>query len=176
MLTKEERLEKLKEGEVIPGYFDSIFKELMLSKETRAFACHVISIATKTNYDYIYNNFKSARNELGKKKYIEKGKTVDVIVNAGNHVINVEMNSYYYDGLFNRNEVYLHNIIADNTSYLKDYKKLDKFYQINIDNFIKYKQEISHFELLEKTTGEYCGSCFEQIHVSLEMIKTDVII
>ena len=75
-------------------------------------------------------------NELSIEHYNSKKMTTDILVEIEKNIINLEMNRYYYDGLFNKNDAYYHKLMAD------QYKRGDKKYkakriiQINFNNFI----------------------------------------
>lgn len=119
-------------------------------------------------------------NELSIEHYNSKKMTTDILVEIEKNIINLEMNRYYYDGLFNKNDAYYHKLMAD------QYKRGDKKYkakriiQINFNNFSNYKrfrtnEAILKFEMRTKTglvNSSFGEVSFGEVyHISLEKIK-----
>jgi len=155
-------------GEVIPATFDPVFKSLMMNcqeylsfgiiKDVRSDAfCHLI----------IQNS------ELPISRVIEKRKVTDVIVRVENMVINLEMNSQYYHGLFEKNEAYLRKIGSEMFVQGDDYSTIKKIIQINFDNFKVYDERIIiiRFQIADTERGIIELDSYEKYHVCLVNLK-----
>lgn len=62
------------------------------------------------------------------------------------------MNNNYYEGLFQKNDMYQHTILSRSMKKGQSYKNLKKVIQINIDNFNCFQKVISVFKLMEIDT------------------------
>lgn len=160
---------------VIPATFDPVFKSVLTNKKNRNYLVDLISSITEMPKKIIDKNMIILNNELGIEHYNSKKMTTDILVEIEKNIINLEMNRYYYDGLFNKNDAYYHKLMAD------QYKRGDKKYkakriiQINFNNFSNYKrfrtnEAILKFEMRTKT-GVVNNSFGEVYHISLEKIK-----
>lgn len=160
---------------VIPATFDPVFKSVLTNKKNRNYLVDLISSITEMPKKIIDKNMIILNNELGIEHYNSKKMTTDILVEIEKNIINLEMNRYYYDGLFNKNDAYYHKLMAD------QYKRGDKKYkakriiQINFNNFSDYKrfrtnEAILKFEMRTKT-GLVNSSFGEVYHISLEKIK-----
>ena len=118
------------EIKIIPGTFDPVFKEIFTSPDCHNYVCTLISHLTNINQKCLKENLKVINNNLPKKRV--KG-----------HTINIEMNKNYYEGLFEKNDMYQHTILSRSMRKGQSYKTLKKVIQINIDNFTKFKKAIS---------------------------------
>ena len=101
--------------------------------------------------------------------------TTDILVEIEKNIINLEMNRYYYDGLFNKNDAYYHKLMADQYKCGDKKYKAKRIIQINFNNFSNYKrfrtnEAILKFEMRTKT-GVVNNSFGEVYHISLEKIK-----
>ena len=160
---------------VIPATFDPVFKSVLTNKKNRNYLVDLISSITEMPKKIIDKNMVIINNELSIEHYNSKKMTTDILVEIEKNIINLEMNRYYYDGLFNKNDAYYHKLMAD------QYKRGDKKYkakriiQINFNNFSNYKrfrtnEAILKFEMRTKT-GVVNNSFGEVYHISLEKIK-----
>lgn len=169
-------IQEIKEKKrVIPATFDPVFKSLLTNKNNRDYLVEIISTITKIPKEVISKDMVISNNELSVEVYDEKKMRTDILVEIEKNIINLEMNRYYYDGLFNKNDAYYHKLMAD------QYKRGDKKYkakriiQINFNNFSNYKrfrtnEAILKFEMRTKT-GLVNSSFGEVYHISLEKIK-----
>ena len=160
---------------VIPATFDPVFKSVLTNKKNRNYLVDLISSITEIPKKIIDKNMVIINNELSIEHYNSKKMTTDILVEIEKNIINLEMNRYYYDGLFNKNDAYYHKLMVD------QYKRGDKKYkakriiQINFNNFSNYKkfrtnEAILKFEVRTKT-GVVNNSFGEVYHISLEKIK-----
>ena len=130
---------KEKDSGMIPGSFDPVFKEIFTSGDCRNFVCTLISLITGLDLNYLKKNLKVVNPNLKKDRAKEKTKPTDVILSIKGNLINIEMNNKYYDGLFQKNDMYQHTILSRSMKSGDSYKKIKNMIQINIDNFSKFK-------------------------------------
>ena len=161
---------KEKDSGMIPGSFDPVFKEIFTSGDCRNFVCTLISLITGLDLNYLKKNLKVVNPNLKKDRAKEKTKPTDVILSIKGNLINIEMNNKYYDGLFQKNDMYQHTILSRSMKSGDSYKKIKNMIQINIDNFSKFKKEISVFKLMEIDTGEIENEYYVKYHISLSKI------
>ena len=162
---------KLKENEVIPVTFDLMFKEVFTSPDCHNFTCRMISGITGINENYLRKNLKVINNEVPKGQLKERTKRTDVLLNVEKNIINLEMNSIYYDGLFEKNDLYQHGLLASATRIGEKYTDIKTVIQINIDNFSKFKKAISVFKVMEIDTKEIENEHYIKYHISLPKIQ-----
>ena len=169
-MLEEKTKTKEKDSGMIPGSFDPVFKEIFTSGDCRNFVCTLISLITGLDLDYLKKNLKVVNPNLKKSRAKEKTKPTDVILSIKGNLINIEMNNKYYDGLFQKNDMYQHTILSRSMKSGDSYKKIKNMIQINIDNFSKFKKEISVFKLMEIDTGEIENEYYVKYHISLSKI------
>jgi len=162
---------KLKENEVIPVTFDLMFKEVFTSPDCHNFTCRMISGITGINENYLRKNLKVINNEVPKGQLKERTKRTDVLLNIEKNIINLEMNSIYYDGLFEKNDLYQHGLLTSATRIGEKYTDIKTVIQINIDNFSKFKKAISVFKVMEIDTKEIENEHYIKYHISLPKIQ-----
>lgn len=160
---------------VIPATFDPVFKSVLTNKKNRNYLVDLISSITEMPKKIIDKNMIILNNELGIEHYNSKKMTTDILVEIEKNIINLEMNRYYYDGLFNKNDAYYHKLMADQYKCGDKKYKVKRIIQINFNNFSNYKrfrtnEAILKFEMRTKT-GVVNNSFGEVYHISLEKIK-----
>lgn len=160
----------LKEGKVIPGTFDPVFKEIFTSPDCHNFVCTLISQITKMDLEYLKKNLKVINTNIPKERAYEKTTEADILLSVEGNILNLEMNKDYYEGLFEKNDVYQHALISRILKRGESYLNLKKVIQINIDNFSKFKKEISVFKLLEIDTHEIENENYIKYHIALPKI------
>lgn len=160
---------------VIPATFDPVFKSVLTNKKNRNYLVDLISSITEMPKKIIDKNMVIINNELSIEHYNSKKMTTDILVEIEKNIINLEMNRYYYDGLFNKNDAYYHKLMADQYKCGDKKYKAKRIIQINFNNFSNYKrfrtnEAILKFEMRTKT-GVVNNSFGEVYHISLEKIK-----
>ena len=82
------------------------------------------------------------------------------------------MNKDYYDGLFLKNSAYAHKISASMYNVGDDFSSEFRIYQINFDNFTRFKgnKEIYKFLMKEDKTNEILDESYINYHVDLAYI------
>lgn len=149
----EENQEETKNIELIPGTYDFMFKAIMLDKDNKDYLIGIISHVTGINKENLKDvQVQNVEHTVNNKK--DKKLRSDVIVSIGNNIINLEMNKDYYDGVFLKNDAYMHKISSSLYKEKEDYIDVKKVIQINFNNFDKFKKnkEIYKFMYMEEST------------------------
>lgn len=131
---------KIKEGKILPGVQDSIFKTIMTSN--KRYLSGIISGITGMDEDEVYENLVIKNSEFPVINAGEKRRTSDLVVEVKDRIINIEMNRFYYEKLYKRNSHYLYKI-----ANLYENEK-DTFIQINLDNFNRTKNIITKYQMM----------------------------
>jgi len=162
-----------KEHAFIPGTFDLAFKEIITSDSCRDYTCKIISGITNIDEELLKENLVIQKERLPKEFKTEKTKETDVLLSVEGTVINLEMKKDYYDGLFQKNDIYQHTIASRVLEKGDDYLELEQIIQINIDDFSKFKKTVSKFILMEEETKEkeMENETYVKYHISLPKIK-----
>lgn len=69
--------------------------------------------------------------QIIKKNIYEKGKTLDVLVKVDNEIVNIELNSGYYDSLHKRNAAYIFSKYTEEVKVGENYTSMKNYIQIN---------------------------------------------
>ena len=138
---------------------DVMFKSLMTNPNCREMVSNVISELTGID-----------KGLLLKASYIVETTNVTVTINEKQKII-LAMNQYKTDNIFEKNTMYLMNLIVENIKSGKD-KVYPEFILINIDNFNYYKTDkpILVFQARDKE-GNVEMNSFKSIHIILENFK-----
>lgn len=80
--------------------------------------------------------------ELTKEEIEDKGKITDLLIELQNNIINLEMNKYYYDGLFNKNDRYVTKIKEGMITKKEKFAEEKKVIQINFNNFDMFDERV----------------------------------
>ncbi len=146
---------KIKEKtELIPGTYDFMFKAIMLDESNRDYLIGIISHVTGIERKYLKDiEIQNSEHIVDNKK--QKKMRSDIIASIGKKIINIEMNKYYYKGLFLKNDAYLHKISSSLYKEDEDYVDVKSVIQINFNNFNQFEcdKEIYKFEYREESTN-----------------------
>lgn len=156
---------------LLPATADCMFKSLMLDPSLLSVLKELISLITGIPYDTL-ENIKVENTEYLKDNKKDKKMTSDIVVSVGNKHINVEMNAYYYRGVFNKNDAYLTKLKATTYNSNESYLSAFQVIQINFNNFdnFEHKKDIYKFMFMEVDTHELDYDSTIKYHVSLENI------
>ncbi|MBR3898212.1 MAG: PD-(D/E)XK nuclease family transposase [Bacilli bacterium] len=77
--------------------------------------------------------------EIIKPNIYVKNKTLDVLLEVDSEIINLEINSGYYDGLHERNASYIFSKYSEGIKVGEVYDKMTKYYQINFTRGLSTK-------------------------------------
>ena len=132
------------------GIYDCIFKAIMLNKDNIDYLKNLIHMITNIPLNAL-DNIKVENVEYIKNNKKDKGMQSDIIVSINNHIINLEMNKDYYEGLFNKNDAYLYKMSSNEYNENEDYTNAKQVIQINFNNFdyFKMEKEIYCFKYME---------------------------
>lgn len=164
-------LEKYKrEGLVVPATYDIVFKSVMQDESCRDYLVEILHECTKLDKSYIKKNMVIRNSELSVKNVNEKRKITDLIIDIENNIINLEMNRYYYDGLIERNDIYLNSI--RNLRLGEEYVNMPKVIQINFNNFDMYDDRtIIKFMIMDEEKHIKKTENYEKYHINLNRIR-----
>ena len=140
--------QKLKKYSNIPLTFDPMFKALLSSEETREYLGLLIEHIVGIPKEEIIENAVVISGELYKEKEDEKGKNADLLIEIGNHIVNIEMNtSPDYD---EKNYAYMHKLAYRYYKIRDNYKGGPIIIQINFDTKRKYDNRlVIKFEMMD---------------------------
>ena len=163
-----ERYEK--EGLVVPGVYDKVFKSVMQDENCKDYLVEIINNLTNIPKEYLKENMIFKNSELPIEYVNEKQKITDLVIEVQNNIINLEMNNFYYKGLIERNDMYLNELRK--IKFGEEYVHIPKVIQINFDNFNKFKgKTIRKFMILDVETYEKETQNYEKYHINLKLIK-----
>lgn len=91
--------------------------------------------------------------EIIKTNIYVKGKTLDVLVMADDEILNIEVNTNYYDGLHRRNASYIFSKYSEEAKIGDDYEEMRNFIQMNITSGLsKNEPLVSEYVLADLNT------------------------
>ena len=116
--------------------YDIVFKAIFTDEVD--ILAKMVSDITGMDYSLLENNITLEFNELPVNSLKEKSKRCNFILRIDeNNILNIELNSSYYVGLFIKNLTYLCNIFSRATKKSEKYKDDLNVVQININCFEK---------------------------------------
>ena len=144
----------------------------MLSENTKHFKAKFIHEITKIPEEDIIDAIYTSE-ELKTTRKDEHTYRTDILVKIEGHIINIEMNETYYEGLFLKNHAYLEKINSEKYEKGESYINGIRVMQINIDDFNHYKGNklLYTFKMLEEETKEEEGSNIISYHIDLSYMK-----
>ena len=144
----------IKNGKVIPGTTDTMFKIVMTS--CKSYLTFLISEFININESDLVKKIIIQNNELPLSNAKERKKISDFIAKVDKSLINFEMNSEYFDGLLIRNQAYLGKIEGESLNASEDYSNMQRFLQVNFNDFIHFKSDspILEFVYTDIVNGE----------------------
>ena len=163
-----ERYEK--EGLVVPGVFDKVFKSVMQDENCKDYLIEIINNLTNIPKEYLKENIIFKNSELPIEYLNEKQKITDLVIEVQNNIINLEMNNFYYKGLIEINDMYLNELRKIKLG--EEYVNIPKVIQINFDNFNKFTgKTVRKFMILDVENYEKETQNYEKYHINLKLIK-----
>ena len=144
----------------------------MMSENTKNYKARLIHLITglpeEDLKEAIYESTELPVNNKHDKVY-----KTDIIVKIDNHIINIEMNGNYYNGLFEKNGTYYHKLRGEQLNRKENYLNIKKVIQINIDNFHRFKGNklVYEFKMREKDTNEIETDTIESYHIDLSYLR-----
>ena len=116
---------------------DVVFKSFMLSEATTNFKARLLHQITNIPEDDLKRATYESSELSGDSKFSKVYRT-DIIVRIAKHIINIEMNNDYYEGVIEKNESYLNKISSEQFIRGDSYTNISKIIQINFDNYKHY--------------------------------------
>ena len=132
----------LNKDKIITMMSDEVFKSVLQDRSCEDYLVDIIEGITKINKDYIKRNLVFKNSELTKEEIEEKGKITDLLIELQGNIINLEMNKYYYDGLFNKNDRYITKLKEGMITKKEKFAKEKKVIQINFNNFDMFDERV----------------------------------
>ena len=177
---KEERIQQIikkldKEGKVIAGINDSMFKSLFMEEESRGVLAYIISEILSLNKDYVLNNISFKPTELVKDNYYEHGKITDLLVEVDERIINLEMNYKLTKGVQIKNNIYHHKLTGMQILKGEKYVDAKMIVQINFDYINKFDKEderiVIGFRLRDDESRYTLDENFINYHINMEKVR-----
>ena len=161
----------IKNGKVIPGTTDIMFKIVMTS--CKSYLTFLISEFININESDLVKKIIIQNNELPLSNAKERKKISDFIAKVDKSLINFEMNSEYFDGLLIRNQAYLGKIEGESLNASEDYSNMQRFLQVNFNDFIHFKSDspILEFVYTDIVNGEIETENLKKYHISLPKLE-----
>ncbi len=152
---------------------DVVFKNFFMSENTIEYTAEFINLITGIPKEEIMNNAIFENIELPIIHKNSKQYKCDIIISIASKIINLEMNSSYYEGIIEKNNNYLFRILGDRFHKGDNYFNSKKVIQINIDDFQKYTGDklIYKFQIKEEETLELETENYESYHICLPYLK-----
>lgn len=164
--------EYIKKKKVVPATFDPVFKAVLKDASTRDYLVNLINGITQIPKDILKDNINFSDGEIPIERVIEKGKTVDLLIDVKNMKINIELNMSYYDGVTQKSYSYAHKISGTNYQVGEHYKDERYTIQINIDMYDIFKEKngpmIRKCYLTDNETKRIVDKYFIIYHVNLD--------
>ena len=157
------------EGKVIPGVFDAMFKEVM--KGCPNYLADLLYQIIGIEKEVTLANLVIQDTELKTSHILEKRKRSDVIIRVEDHIINLEMNEEYYDGLYEKNDSYLRRIGSEGIEIGQKYQE-KTIIQINFDNFEPFDERlIISFKMMDPERKVVENENYIKYHINLEKVR-----
>ena len=150
---------------------DTVFKTFMMSEKTINYKAKLIHLITGIPESELLKATYTSE-ELPVSNKNNKTYKTDIIVRIDKHIINIEMNKNYYEGLFIKNASYTNKIGSEKYERGDDYLDIEQVIQINIDDFHKYRGNklLYEFMMREKDTGELENNLIKSYHIDLSYL------
>ena len=151
---------------------DIVFRSFMLSPNTINYKSRLLHLITKIPEEALKKAVYTSQ-ELRASNKNNKIFRTDILVTVGNHIISIEMNNEYYDGLLIKNNNYVSKLSSEQLEKGEDYLKYKKIIAINIDNFHLYDGDkiVYEFMMKEIETGELEYDFYKSYHIDLKNVK-----
>lgn len=151
---------------------DVVFKSFMMSENTNKYKARLISLITDIP-ESVLLKAKYVSKELPVSNKKDKVFKTDIIIYVENHIISMEMNKEYYDGLFLKNSEYALKVGSEQFDRGDNYLVYKQVIQISIDDFKKFKKDklVYKFEMMDEDTLERETDLFKSYHINLPYLK-----
>jgi predicted transposase/invertase (TIGR01784 family) len=170
-----------KDGEVIPLTFDYMFVAILNNPDNIIILENFLSCYLDIPIETIRGHLKINTRDLQIDSKKDKNKQVDLVLEIGDDLYEIEMNNSFDKDIKERNVVYGCAIHGRQLKYKENYQDIHKFLQINFDNYTKgekinkliTKYKLIDVEDLKEVLSEKFQ--FDVIHVqsSIELCYTE---
>ena len=110
--------------------------------------------------------------QIIKKNIYEKGKTLDVVVKVDNELVNIELNSGYYDSLHKRNATYIFSKYTEEVKVGGNYTNMKNYIQINFTFELPRDYALlGVYRLVDEKTGKRFINNLEIYEYNIDKIK-----
>ena len=113
------------------GTNDNMFKAIFTSKKNRELLKEFIKRSLKEGSTINLDGLIILSSEIAKTNINVKGKTLDILAETKDNILNIELNNSYYPSLHNRNAAYIFSKYSKEVKVSKSYRKMKTFIQIN---------------------------------------------
>ena len=134
--------QSLKPDEVIPASYDKIFKLIFGDIDHLERINMFLSVTLKKEVKVI----SFVNPELMEDNRLDKVNSVDLVCEVEGELVSVEVNTSFGSTVINRNLAFLFRMVSKDLKPGDEYKKLRKYYQINV-NTVDYNGQ--HFEVYQ---------------------------
>ena len=157
-------------SKIVPMNNDKMFFHIMHTN--KEYLVNLVHYITKISIDEL-KDLEYIDTTLGENNKDNKHERSDIVVKAGNYIINLEMNKYYYKELIVKNFSYL-CLLNNNVNIEGEEYSLDKkFIQINFDCFNYHGKELKNKYILEEGIykEKYPLQRMEIYHILLDYLQ-----
>ena len=157
-------------SKIVPMNNDKMFFHIMHTN--KEYLVNLVHYITKISIDEL-KDLEYIDTTLGENNKDKKNESSDIVVKAGNYIINLEMNKYYYKELIVKNFSYL-CLLNNNVNIEGEEYSLDKkFIQINFDCFNYHGKELKNKYILEEGIykEKYPLQRMEIYHIILDYLQ-----
>ncbi len=137
-----------------PATNDNMFKAVFLPKKNRQLLTTFLQMSLKDIVPLNLDSLKVISSELAKTNIKEKGKTLDILAETNDSIINIELNSNYYLGLSNRNATYIFSKYTEEVKVSQGYGKMKLFIQINFTKGLKESNALDVYTLKNQSNNK----------------------
>ena len=158
---------------IIPAVSDVMF-EVMFNNDGigKKYTTYLLSLVFDMDYEYLYNNIVFMKNKLNKKRYHDKGMTVDLICKIDGKYYNVELNNNRTSIIrMERNVHYGTDIYGDGLKRGDGYN-YNHTVQVNLNNFtFSGVDEIRQDFMLRDEKGNILTDKIKIIQIYIPLIR-----
>ncbi len=113
------------------GTNDNMFKAIFTPKKNRELLKEFLKRSLKQVLPINLDELVILSSEIAKTNVNIKGKTVDILAETPNEILNIELNNSYYPALHKRNVSYIFSKYSEEVKVSETYNKMKMFIQIN---------------------------------------------
>ena len=146
-----------------------IFKNEKLGKQ---FSARIISDTLGVDYDEIYNSIQPSSEEIAFSA-LTTNSVADSIYYNDKVYFDIEINGYYRESKKRQVESYVYQLYLGQLHTCKDYFKIKKVIQINIDlyDFLGYGDFIYNIYLMDKKHHKIISDKLQIIHINVAFLR-----